>query len=671
MLQKDMTHKQKEFLISLNELKNTYTDSTNLILKNSLYVYSNQDNVAQTNKKLSNNYEHFLNSKILQDKNYLEIVESVKNLKNDVEKHIQEIELFLRINANIKNSLLFLGRHVEDGNILQKYDQNELLKAREILNYFNDAKNFQDLGYLNGKNFTLHSNLKSHKVQYYINSFNLHSNFLLHEYPTFLKITKDILNNEKFIDKLNDIEINFKRISLNDSDALDRFAYLLFTFFIISLLTIITLLIKYKKDNKKLQEISQSLEFSLTYDYLTGLKNRKKFEDDIKKTLKPCLMLININEFKHINEIYGNTFGNKVLIKLSKFIKNETQDLLKCQVYRIGGDEFGILFENISDDKILDIAHTIEENISQHNFKVQNIDIYLKTKVAINSIEPILENASSALKHIKAMNDLDIYKYDASNCTKQNIKENMEIIHIIKEALSDDRIIPFFQPIINLQTSKIEKYEALVRLQLKDGKFLPPFKFLELSKQSSLYHKITKTMIEKVIQTAKEYPQYRFSINMSMIDIQNEKIMQALFSLFEKNKHIASRIDIELLESEHLEDINLVKNFIQRLKIFNSKVLVDDFGTGYSNFSYFGELEVDIIKIDGSIVKEITTNQRKLHMFKSIKEFANGMGMKTVSEFVENQDIAKMLKESGAVYAQGYYFSPPLQKPLDNDNVII
>ncbi len=671
ILQKELTQKHTEFTISLNELKNSYSDSTNLILKNSLYIYSNQDNIAKINKKLKHDYNNLINSKILDEHNYINVKNKIENLKLDIDKHIEDIDFFLRINANIKNSILFLSRHVEESDILKKYDQEELLKARIILNHFNDAKNFQDLNYLAHIDFTLNSTSKNPDVMYYIESFNLHSNFLIKEYPLFLKSTNDILDNEKVIKNLDSIKSIFWNISINDSKALERFAYLLFSLFIVSFITIITLLIKYKRDNKKLEKISNSLEFSLNYDYLTGFKNRIKFEEDIKSIKDPYLILININEFKHINEIYGNLFGNKVLKKVSVFIKNEILELLECKLYRISGDEFGILLNNIVQDKVLDIAHTIEENISKHNFKIDDIDIYLKTSIAVNNIKPILENATSALKHIKTMHDLDVYQYDESNCTKQNVKENMEIIHTIKEALNENRIVPFFQPIINLQTSKIEKYEALVRLKLKDGKFIPPFKFLELSKKSSLYHKITKVMIEKVIDTAREYPQYRFSINLSMIDIDNDKIMQALFSLFERHKDAASRIDIELLESEYLEDIELVKNFINRLKVFGSKVLIDDFGTGYSNFSYFSELEIDIVKIDGSIVSEITTNDRKLHMLKSIKDFANGMGIKTVSEFVENQEIARTLKDLGAAYAQGYYFSAPLEKPLDNDNVII
>ena len=313
----------------------------------------------------------------------------------------------------------------------------------------------------------------------------------------------------------------------------------------------------------------------------------------------------------------------------------------------------------------------LSSKIDNYIFKDKNIEIDIKVKIAINNVFPILENADLILKKLKKINDQYIGIYDDSMNLKQNIEENMNMVLTIKNALKDDRIVPYFQPIIDLQQSKIIKYEALVRLKLEDGKILSPFMFLEISKKSNLYHEITKVMIIKVLETAKKYPQYRFSLNLSMIDIADTNFLKMFFDTFSSNLEIVKQIDIELLESEHLENLELVKEFIDKVHKMGCNILLDDFGTGYSNFSYFSTLDIDIVKIDASIVKEITTNKRKYHMLKSIKQFANGLNMKTISEFVENKEIAVALKEMGAAYAQGYYFSAPLEKPLDDDKVEI
>lgn len=670
-LQKSFAQKHKEFINSIDKLENVYEQSTNLVLKNSLYVYTNQDNIAITNKKLYSTYQTLLNSSVLDDSSYSSVKNKLISLEKDLKKHIEDIEYFLMINAGVKNSFLFLSRHIEDGDILKKHDQNELLKAREILKHFDDAKTFQDLDYLENCNYTLKPSSTNSELVYFIESFNLHSKYLYEKYPQFIDITKSILEDEDIDKKINEIKQNFSTVSLNDSDALEKFTYTLFFILFVYVVIIVLLITKLNKENSKLKGISKSLQHSLTYDQLTNLKNRKQFEEDIHKVQNPYLLLLNINDFKSINDVYGNDYGNILLQNLSELLNTKMQTLSDATLYRLGGDEFGILLDTTDTQNVHNIAESLEDCISKHHFKIEDVDIFLKVSIAINNQKPILENASLTIKHIKRTSDIDIHEYKESEYSKQDIKENMHTIEIVKEALADGRIIPFYQPIINLQTSKIEKYEALVRLKQKDGTFLPPFKFLDISKKSSLYHKITNTMVEQVIKTAREYPKYRFSINISMIDIKNRKIMENLFKLFDENKDVASRIDIELLESENLEDIQLVKSFIDKLKEYDSQILIDDFGTGYSNFSYFADLDVNVIKIDGSIVKEILTNEKKLHMFKSIKNFAKGMSMKTVSEFVETKEIAQTLRELGTTYAQGYYFSAPLEKPLDDDVVVI
>lgn len=668
-IQRDFTKKHREFLIHINELENSYLDNTSLILKNSIYVYVNQDNIAISNRKLENDYTKLSSSKILFNEDYIDIKDNITFLKEDIKQNLQNIETFLMINATIKNSLLFLSHHVEDAEVLQKNNQNELLRARVILKHFNDAKKLQDLDYIDSSNYLLSSSSTNKNVQKYIQSFNIHSTFLINNYPLFIGVTKKILEDSPIQQKIHNIKQEFSKIALNDFKALDRFAFILFTIFFLSFITIIILLVKYQRENKKLIKTYSSLEYSLTYDRLTKLYNRRKFELDIEVFKNPFLVLINIDDFKNINDIYGNTIGNILLKELSKFLIDKIESFGKSSIYRLGGDEFGIVFNDDNEDRIINIATKLEKDISKYIFKINSIEIEITVSIAINNVKPILENADLTLKNIKKLHNKKVAKYEESQHLKENVEENMQIVQLIKDALLDSRIVPFFQPIINLKTSKIEKYEALVRLKLLDGTFLPPFKFLDIAKKSSQYNEITKVMIEKTINTAKKYPQYRFSINMSMIDISDKKITNILFTMLEENKNC--KIDIELLESENLSDITIVKEFIKKLHSFGSYILIDDFGTGYSNFFNFSELDIDIVKIDGSIVKGIIIDERKYHMLKSIKEFANGMNMKTVSEFVENKEIAVKLRDLGATYAQGYYFSTPLEKPLDDDSVVI
>jgi len=660
LIQREFTKNHREFLTSTSKLKHSQSRLDYLILENSVYAYQNQDKIKNRIKKLLNEYKNLKESTILKDKTYTQIDEKIIALKEKIDSNLENIEDYLMFNAGIKNSLLFLTRHVENSELSKIDDNNIVIKANYILKHFYDTKRIQDLDYLENESFLLISDSKDKKVQEFVRKFNIHSKFLAKGFKKYINSVNSVLDNNVY-NSIVSITTDFSKIALKDFKALDIFAFILFSIFILSLSFIIFLLYSYIQKN-------QALKHSLTYDQLTNLYNRKSLEYKLTHISKPTLLLINIDGFKNINDIYGNEVGDSLLIKIAQMLKKELTNL---NIFRLGGDEFGTIFEDITENEVLKIANKLEKTISKHNFIFDNLKLNISVSIVTNNIFPILENADLTLKLLKHNPNKRVMKYTDNLNLKKSVQENMQIVEMIKSAIADDRVIPYFQPIINLQTSKIEKYEALVRIRLEDGTILSPFKFLEISKKSSDYHEITKIMINKIIQTAKEFPEYRFSLNISMLDILNEQLITMLFDCFEKNRDTVSRVDIELLESEFLEDTKKVQEFIEKLHSYGSKILIDDFGSGYSNFSYFSNLEIDIVKIDGSIVSEIINDHTKLHILKTIHQFTNGMNKTNIAEYVENREIALILKEIGIKYAQGYYFSQPLPRPLNDSKVII
>ncbi len=417
----------------------------------------------------------------------------------------------------------------------------------------------------------------------------------------------------------------------------------------------------------------QRMENSLTHDNLTGLHNRSSLMADIIDLKSSAIiMLIDIKAFKEVNDVYGNDFGNKVLVKFTKYLNQFFTHIANTILYRIGGDEFVVIFTNKSVDKVMKIGKNLEEAIKDENFKIDNILTNLSVNIAVNSVAPLLENADLALKAVKKDVNRCIIEYKEKLSVKKEWKKNIEIVNMVKSALNEDRIVPYFQGIVNLQTMKIEKYEALVRLILPSGEVLSPYCFLDTVSKTHYYYEITKVMIRKTIKVAKAYPTKRFSINFSMKDITNKNITNTLFELFDADKEIAKRIDIEFLETELVVvDDSRINDFVTKVHAYGSKILIDDFGTGYSNFSYLSDLDVDILKIDASIIKEIATSTKKLHIAQSIHNFTSGMNMQNVAEFVEAKEVALRLKEIGIEYAQGYLFSKPLPVPLKNSDVRI
>ncbi len=435
--------------------------------------------------------------------------------------------------------------------------------------------------------------------------------------------------------------------------------------------------IKTKKENEfgilydEINIMLQRMEDSLSHDNLTGLRNRNALTQDISILQNSAnIMLVDISAFKEINDVYGNTFGNKVLREFTKILDQFFHKVTNTTIYRIGGDEFAILATNKSVDELMQIGTNLEEFIRKQNLKIDNILTNLSVRVAINNVVPLLENADLALKALKEVTNKRVVKYEEKLSIKKEWQKNLEVINMVKSALKEDRIVPYFQGIVNLQTMKIEKYEALVRLILPSSKVLSPCDFLDIVSKTPYYYDITEVMITKTIKVAKANPTQRFSINFSMKDITNKNIIDTLFKLFDADKETAKRVDIELLETElvAVED-SRIDDFISKVHSYGSKILIDDFGTGYSNFAYLSDLDVDILKIDASITKEIITDPRKLHIAKTIHAFTSGMGMLNVAEYVETKETALRLKEMGVEYAQGYLFSKPLPEPLENSDV--
>jgi EAL domain-containing protein (putative c-di-GMP-specific phosphodiesterase class I) len=244
---------------------------------------------------------------------------------------------------------------------------------------------------------------------------------------------------------------------------------------------------------------------------------------------------------------------------------------------------------------------------------------------------------------------------------KQDSVDNIATILKIKNAIEDDRIVPYFQPIFDIRTHEITKYEALVRLIEEDGKVLSPFFFLEASKKGNYYLKITEIMLDKVF-TIFNYVDKEVTINLSFLDISNKAISNKIMTLLSRNQNTASRVTFEILEDEAVLDDKVLLDFVTAVRAYGVKIAIDDFGSGFSNFQRVMEINPDIIKIDGSIIKDIKDSEKSQVLTEAINNFSHSLGIQTVAEFVSDEDIFMKVASLGIDYAQGYYISEPKNK---------
>jgi diguanylate cyclase (GGDEF)-like protein/PAS domain S-box-containing protein len=419
--------------------------------------------------------------------------------------------------------------------------------------------------------------------------------------------------------------------------------------------------ISIRRDITELLKNKDELEFRANYDLLTKLKSRDKLYEDLKTTSKPALILINIDRFSQINDFYGLEFGDLLLQKFSKIVKRELEKHISVEfdLYRFGGDEFAVLVKDYKKETVVANILEVLKHIENNSIEIQNKEVNLNISCGISFEESrdALLCADMALKISKK--DQKVFEvYSDENSLNKKYENNFLWTAKLKKAIEEDRVVPFFQPIVNNLDYEQKKYEALVRIVEDDGKVISPFFFLDIAKQTKQYLEITKIMVEKSFDIFKNRTE-DFSINLTMEDISNTKMKKFLLDKFDKNQDISKRLVLELVESESIEDYDEVIDFINIAKSKGCKIAIDDFGSGYSNFEYLVKLQADFIKIDGSLIKNINKQKESFVVVSTIVNFAKEMDIKTIAEFIEDEDILKTVKELGIDFSQGYHFSAP------------
>ena len=401
--------------------------------------------------------------------------------------------------------------------------------------------------------------------------------------------------------------------------------------------------------------LEQKIEKLAYFDQLTSLPNRQKILLDINEKSPTACVIFNIDEFKEINDFFGTVNGDKILQEIANWFLN-----IDFETYRIDGDEFAILYYD--DISIEDLKSTIENLLSlfeKELFHIEDELIHVQFSVGIAKVKDNLLTKADIALHSAKENKIRISIYEENANIEQKFKKNIAIAAAIREALFENRIICFYQPIVDLKTNTIAKYETLVRMIDKNNQIIPPLDFLRIAKKTKLYSYITKEVIRQACKTFENRKEY-FSINLSIDDIKDASTVQEIINTIIKTK-TASRIIFEILESEGIENYDEVVNFITQIKALGAKIAIDDFGTGYSNFEHILKLNVDFIKIDGTLIKNVVHNEKHKIIVETIVDFAKKIKAKTIAEFVSDEAIYLTIKEIGVDFSQGYYTGKPAE----------
>ena len=398
-------------------------------------------------------------------------------------------------------------------------------------------------------------------------------------------------------------------------------------------------------------------------DELTLLPNRQKLLKDLKDSKIQKIAMININSFRDINNFYGFEAGDLVLKKFSQILLDKISTNINLDLYRVANDVFAICTKNKDNLKeIRDICTNIIEYFSLHPILINNNSFYLSISIGVarNCKDSAVQNnllskAEYALRMAKKR-DISILFLDENIELYNKLKENKKLIEELKNALISNNLLIYGQKLIN-NISKKEKYEILMRVKLEDGSILTPYSFLKEAKKAKLYLGMTRMLVKKACEYFKG-KDIDFNLNLTLEDIKDQYTMDFIVNTMEKT-NTAKQITFEIVESEGIESFTEVSNFIKKAKKLGCKIAIDDFGTGYSNFEYIIKLDVDYIKIDGSLIKNINTDNNLYLTVQTIVGFAKALKIKTVAEFVHNEEVLNCVQILDIDYSQGFFIDEP------------
>ncbi|WP_419673422.1 EAL domain-containing protein [Aliarcobacter butzleri] len=417
---------------------------------------------------------------------------------------------------------------------------------------------------------------------------------------------------------------------------------------------------------KLLQAMSQSIIYyelkELFIDKLTNLPNRNRLKKDLNQTDDVLMAFFDIDGFLTLNDLFGEEIGDGILVELSYKLK-EHFPANEYSVYKLDVDKFVVVAVNSgkSVEEFYKYTKSFINKIENQSFLVNENEIDINLTVGVS-------HANGALAYKYAQRTITyartklrkIMIYNDSFNIHQSFENNIKWLKQLKNGFKENKFQAYFQPIVDTQTKEIYKYEALIRYIDENGNEVGPYNFLDIAKKTKQYPNIIKVILKDALKLIKEKNK-KVSINISYADISNKNTTKYIYDfLTAQSIEHTKLLSFEILESEEIVDFEEVSRFISEVKKFECIVGIDDFGAGYSNFHLLSKLKISFIKIDGSLIQNIHNSKDLEIIVRTISNIAKEFNVKTVAEFVANEEIYNKVKELNIDYSQGFYFDKPI-----------
>lgn len=433
------------------------------------------------------------------------------------------------------------------------------------------------------------------------------------------------------------------------------------------------------RDTTEASALHSRLEHQAQHDMLTGLYNRYRFEESLKTLVssvknnnsRHAMLYMDLDQFKIINDTCGHLVGDQLLKQISELLSSRTR--VTDTLARLGGDEFALLLKNCSLITARDIAESIAEFIREMRFSwdeklfkvgvsIGLVEITHKTE----SADAVMSAADVACYAAKEKGRNRIHVMEAGDSLLKERRGEMDWASRITYALDHNQFVLYKQSVVPVTAGQDEgeHFEVLVRLQEPDGEIIPPGAFIPAAERYQLMASIDRWVIHNTLRLLSQNRDVlrntsTCAINLSGNSLSENGLLDFIKSQVREFDIPFSKLCFEITETSAIADLANVRKLIDNLHSYGCRFSLDDFGSGLSSFAYLKELPVDYLKIDGFFVKDIVYDSMDLAMVEAINQVGHALGIRTIAEFVENEDILQLLRDIGVDYAQGYGIEKP------------
>ena len=421
------------------------------------------------------------------------------------------------------------------------------------------------------------------------------------------------------------------------------------------------------------------IEHLALHDALTELPNRHSLQRRIETALQSggvgALLFLDIDHFKYVNDNLGHRMGDQLIVGVGSVLRDAMRGV-NGELFRLGGDEFAIHLPASLRKEAIEAADRALEAVRRYRFQAGDNKVISNLAASAGialypfhgaDVLALMSNVDIAMYQAKDLGRNRHILFDQASDSLRSTHRRIHWAKKLRDALDEDRLVLFQQPVVRLKNSKPVHHEVLVRIRDESGGYILPGNFIEIAESLGLIQEIDMRVVEKLLAYLRASGQasrkLRYFVNLSRVSISDEHWIRRFMAMLRDSGVNPGQLVFEITETAAMSEIDVTLTFIQRLKEMGCRFALDDFGAGFSSFYYLKRFDVDYLKIDGSFIRDLATDEGSRIFVRALADVARGLDKQVIAESVESPEVLNLLLGMGTQFGQGYLFQRPL--PLE------